>query len=155
MATTIAASGHRMRCDSGRNPASPEEWQWVDAWIAAAIAGRNAAVDAAIGRRDAALRELAARYYRGSGTSAQARTIRRLASHYAATSWRRDRRLAAPPAHYADSPHELLWRAFAAGAPMPVSERRLRGILRAPAPQARGHARARVAAGGPTVAAML
>lgn len=123
---------------------------WLDDWIARALA-RSAAVEGeakdgrsgvrqAAQQRDAALRELAARYYPGLRRSAQASQIRRLTIHYATCGWGRDRRLAAPPPHYADSPHELLWRAFKAGAPLPVSERRLCSILRPPAVRPRPRA---------------
>jgi hypothetical protein len=87
----------------------------------------------AIRRRDAALRELARRFYGQQCVSAQARAIRVLAIRYAATGWRRDRQLTTPPLYYSDAPHELLWRAFASGTPMPIGERRLRSIL-APVP---------------------
>lgn len=118
-----------------------DRWDWLDDWVAAAMADRAgdgdgrrdreiSRRDQAVRRRDAALRELAATYYPRLPLTAQARMIRQLTVHYAATAWRRDRRLAAPPPHYADAPHELLWRAFAAGAPLPVSERWLCGILR-------------------------
>ncbi|MGH6927033.1 MAG: hypothetical protein ACREEV_01855, partial [Dongiaceae bacterium] len=79
-------------------------------------------------RRDAALRELATRHFAALSITAQARQVRLLTVRYAATAWRFDR-ARAMPAHYADSVREWLWRAFAAGAPMPIGERQLRTIL--------------------------
>jgi hypothetical protein len=124
-----------------------ETMDWFDDWIMAFLERNHGANDAPMGlrtvragtarrraqairERDAALRELAGRYYPRLRLSAQARTIHMLTIHYAGTRWRRDRALTAPPPHYADAPYELLWRAFAAGAALPVSEPRLRAILR-------------------------
>jgi hypothetical protein len=138
------------RCLAGE-VLKPDEMSWLGQTLAAFISRRCRTMEEAmhlrvgrggvswrrehaIRRRDAALRELARRFHGQQCVSAQARTIRVLAVRYAATGWRRDRRLTAPPLHYSDAPYELLWRAFASGAPMPIGERRLRGIL---APAAR------------------
>lgn len=133
------------RCLAGEM-LEPDEMSWLGQALAAFIsrrcrtmeeamhlrAGRGGVFwrrEQAIRRRDAALRELARRFYGQHCVSAQARTIRVLAIRYAATGWRRDRELMAPPPHYSDAPHELLWRAFTSGAPMPIGERRLRSVL--------------------------
>jgi hypothetical protein len=135
------------RCSAASTTTTGETTDWLDDWIMAILERNRGANDAPMGlrtkragaaqrraqatrERDAALRELAGRYYRGLRPSAQARTIRMLTIHYARMGWRRDRALTAPPPYYADAPHELLWRAFAAGAALPVSEPRLRAILR-------------------------
>jgi hypothetical protein len=83
----------------------------------------------AIRKRDAALRELAAKHCRGSSVSALARGVRALSVRYAASAWRFDCRRRSMPAHYAGGDHECLWHAFSSGAPMPISERQLRNIL--------------------------
>jgi hypothetical protein len=82
----------------------------------------------AIRRRNAALRELAFRHYGGLSVSAQARQIHLLLVRYAAC-WASDDRARVVPPCYINTRKELLWRAFASGAPMPVCERRLRHIL--------------------------
>jgi len=79
--------------------------------------------------RDAAVLDLARRFFACLPAAAQAREIRRMSIRYAASAWRLDRNKAAMPSHYTGSASELLYRAFASGAPMPVSERTLRHIL--------------------------
>lgn len=145
--------------------AAADQWKWLDDWIAEALTrhadterasnGGQKAVRRAALTRDAMLRELADKYYPGLRRTAQARTIHQLTKLYATRSWRRDRGLMAPPPHYADSPHELLWRAFASGAHLPLSERRLCSILRPPAQQARSRADARAASAMPTLVAAI
>jgi hypothetical protein len=83
----------------------------------------------AIRKRDAALRRMAARHFAGLPVTAQARQVRTATVRYAASGWRFDRDRSAMPPHYADSIHECLWQAFAAGAPMPIGERQLRHVL--------------------------
>jgi hypothetical protein len=83
----------------------------------------------AIRKRDAALRELAARFCRGLSISAQARLVRALSVRYGASAWRFDRAQRVMPSRYAGGTHECLWRAFSSEAPMPISERQLRNIL--------------------------
>jgi hypothetical protein len=139
--------GHR--CLAGET-LTRDQIKWLGDSIAAFLDRNHSTIDEAMGlqagrggaaslraqairNRDAALRELAGRYYPGLHLSAQARTIRMLTIHYGGMGWRRDRQLTAPPPYYADAPHELLWRAFAAGASLPISERRLRTILLPPA----------------------
>ncbi len=80
-------------------------------------------------KRDAALRELAARHFAELSITARARHMRLLTVRYAASAWRFDRNRAAMPAQYAGSVHEWLWRAFSSGAPMPIGERQLRHVL--------------------------
>jgi hypothetical protein len=80
-------------------------------------------------KRDAALRELAARHFAGLTVTAQARQVHVLAVRYAASTWRFDRTRPAMPPSYACSAHEWLWLAFSSGAPMPIGQRQLRNIL--------------------------
>ena len=86
-------------------------------------------MEEAMRRRDAALRELARRHFASLSLSAQARAIQTLSRRYAASAWLFDRRTKAMPAEYGGKPHELLWRAFKSGAPMPIGERQLRHIM--------------------------
>ena len=83
----------------------------------------------AIRLRDAALRELAERFHHTRSVSAQAQEIRRRALRYAASAWRFDCERAVMPPRYRGTQKECLWRAFKAGAAMPLSERQLRNIL--------------------------
>ena len=83
----------------------------------------------AIRTRNAALRDLAARFYGGHAVSAQANRIWLLTSRYGASTWRFDRARDAMPEAYAGTEKQYVWLAFAAGAPMPVCERHLRTIL--------------------------
>jgi len=80
-------------------------------------------------RRDAALRELAERFYGDLSPCAKAREVRTIASRYAASAWRHDREREEMPRHYVETPHDLLWRAFKSGALMPIGERQLRHIF--------------------------
>ena len=106
---------------------------------------------AAIGQRNAALRELAARFLPELSPTAQAKQVSTLCRRYAASAWRFDQKREAMPAAYGGTTTELLWRAFSAGAPMPLGERRLRQVLSrddgggkvGPAPAARGWRSAR------------
>jgi hypothetical protein len=79
--------------------------------------------------RDAALRALAATFMVGQSVSTTARHIHDLAVRYAASAWRFDRQRPDMPTHYAGTPHELLWKAFKSGAPMPIGARQLRKVL--------------------------
>lgn len=83
----------------------------------------------AIRRRDAALRELAMRFYDDCSPSAQSRHIGTLAIRYAASAWRIDRTNNEMPRHYRRTAKEFLWCAFTSGAAMPIGERQLRNIL--------------------------
>ena len=83
----------------------------------------------AIRLRDAALRELAERFHGDRLVSGQAQEIRRRALRYAASAWRFDRARPALPTRYSGTQKEYLWRAFKAGAAMPLSERQMRNIL--------------------------
>ena len=83
----------------------------------------------AIRARDAALRQLVARYFAALNTSARAREVFRLSIRYAGSAWRYDREREMMPHHYAGTGHEYLWRAFQSGAAMPIGERQLRTIL--------------------------
>jgi hypothetical protein len=86
-------------------------------------------MEEAIRKRDRALRALAELHGANLTVSAQARRISALATRYAASAWRFDRRLKEPPLGYSGTPNELLWCAFNSGAPMPIGERQLRNIL--------------------------
>jgi len=83
----------------------------------------------AIRRRNAALVELARRHFSNSSAAAQAKAIQAVCVRYAASAWRFDRHCTVLPTAYSGLPQEFLWKAFAAGAPMPISERQLRNIL--------------------------
>jgi hypothetical protein len=83
----------------------------------------------AIRLRDAALRELAERFHETLSVSSQAQELRRRAMRYAASAWRFDCERAAMPPRYGGTQKEYLWRAFKAGAAMPLGERQLRNIL--------------------------
>jgi hypothetical protein len=91
-------------------------------------------------KRDAALRELAARHLLEHSVTAQARQVHVLSVRYAASAWRFDRDRPSMPPHYAGTPHEWLWLAFSSGAPMPIGERQLRNILPGCRPAARSGA---------------
>ncbi len=79
--------------------------------------------------RDRALRDLADMVAGGYSLTARAREVRRRTVSYAGSAWRHDRACEAMPASYRNKAHEFIWRAFKAGAPMPLGERRLRNIL--------------------------
>jgi len=83
----------------------------------------------ALRKRDAALRELAQRFYCGQAVSRQAAAIYRAALRYAASRWRRDRAADELPPEHVGTPYEWLWRAFKSGAAMPIGDRQLRHIL--------------------------
>ncbi len=83
----------------------------------------------AIRTRDAALRELAARFLAGRSVSAQAQEIRLRAVRYAASAWRYDRERGEMPERYAGGETKYLWHAFKSGAAMPIGVRQLRNIL--------------------------
>ena len=83
----------------------------------------------AMRKRDAALRELARRYYSGLSVAAQAREIHRLAVRYATSAWLRERDFDAPPHGDEGTMSRWLWIAFKAGAAMPIGERQLRHVL--------------------------
>ena len=82
-----------------------------------------------IRRRDAHLRSLAATYPRDMPHGAMVRDIHTMSVRYAASAWRFERARAEMPAVYAGTARAYLWRAFKAGAPMPLGERQLRNIL--------------------------
>ena len=83
----------------------------------------------AIRQRNAALQELAGCLCSDGSTTMPVREVHRLSEHYDRTSWNRDRRRDEMPQAYAGTPKACLWRAFKAGATMPVCERQLRSIL--------------------------
>ncbi len=133
------------RCLAGQ-PLDEGQRHWLGRVLAEYLAHRSPTIDDAMHlrgdrggipwwreranrKRDAALRDLAARCLAGVSVTAQARQVRLLTVRYAASAWRFDRNRAAMPAQYADSVHEWLWRAFSSGAPMPIGERQLRHIL--------------------------
>jgi hypothetical protein len=79
--------------------------------------------------RDAALRSLAGRLDPELSLRARARAIAQMACRYGASAWRSDQSSAEMPAAYRGTDKEDLWTAFRSGAPMPIGERRLRGII--------------------------
>src|SRR5262249_36538069 len=70
-------------------------------------------------QRDAALRELAARYCADQPIAAQARRLCALSLRYAASAWRFDEGREALPCHYAGTVREGLWKGFAPRPPSP------------------------------------
>ena len=84
----------------------------------------------AIRRRDAALRALSKLHFGDASIYSRAKAISDLSIRYMTTSWPRDRKLDAMPERYRGTPMEYLWEAFRSHAKMPVSERRLRTLLR-------------------------
>jgi hypothetical protein len=86
-------------------------------------------LELAIRKRDAALRELAARFLGNATVRVQARRIEMLALRYAESCWQADRSLHSVPQRYVGTPNEWLWLAFHSGARMPIGERQLRSIL--------------------------
>ena len=79
--------------------------------------------------RDAALRELAETLGTDGTVTSRARQIAVMSVRYASTGWRFDRDHEVMPDRYKGTVTEFLWRAFKSGAPMPISERRLRSLL--------------------------
>jgi hypothetical protein len=86
-------------------------------------------MEEAIRKRDAALRELARRFYSELSIAAQAREIQKLAIRYASSAWLRECAATAPPGAYEGTHLQWLWAAFKAGAAMPIGERQLRHVL--------------------------
>jgi len=86
-------------------------------------------LEEAMRRRNAALLELAERFFADLSPSAQARQIRLLAVRYGASAWAHDRIASEIPPRYVGMPNGWLWDAFKSGAPMPICERQLRNVL--------------------------
>lgn len=125
---------------------SDEQLRWLGCSLDQFLTHRCRSIDEALGlqtgrggipwwreeanrKRDAALRELAARHFAGLSVTAQARQLHMLAARYAASTWRFDRTRTTMPPGYGGGTHEWLWLAFSSGAPMPIGERQLRNIL--------------------------
>ena len=79
--------------------------------------------------RDAALRDLAETLGDEGTVTSRARKISAMSVRYASSGWRFDRNVEVMPERYNGTVKEFLWRAFKSGAPMPISERRLRSLL--------------------------
>ena len=133
------------RCLDGR-PLSTEQQEWLGRVLCRFLRQQDRTIEDAMGlrfprggvpwwreeairKRDAALRELAVRYFPTLTVTAQARKLRQLTVRYAASAWRFDSTDSELPAHYRDTAHEWLWLAFSTGAPLPIGERHLRHIL--------------------------
>ena len=133
------------RCVAGQ-PLSEDLSRWLGTSLQSFLDHRCRSVDDALGlrfpqggvpwwreeairERDAALRDLAARFYPECSTLAKAKRIHTLMVRDAASAWRHDRLREAMPHRYAGGPHGYLWRAFKSGAAMPIGERQLRNIL--------------------------
>ncbi len=127
-------------------PLEAEQSHWLGACLEQFLGHRCRSIDDALGLRfpqggvpwwreegirvrNAALRELAEAFFDGLSPCAQAHAIYVASVRYAASAWRFDREKDRPPSHYRGTIKEHLWRAFTAGAAMPVSERHLRTIL--------------------------
>lgn len=128
-------------------PLDPELARWLASGLDEFLAHRVRDVDEALGlrygrggmawwkeeavrRRNDAVRTLASHHFAGRAPAAQARAIHTASSRYGASAWRHDCERDAMPAHYRGTAHEHLYAAFRSGAPMPLSERQLRDILR-------------------------
>jgi hypothetical protein len=133
------------RCSAGE-PLPAGLSAWLGKSLGEFLSHRQRSIEAALGlvwprggvpwwleeamrQRDAALRELALRFYGGQAVSRQAAAIYRAALRYAASRWRRDRGSEALPPEHLGTPYEWLWRAFKSGAAMPIGDRQLRHIL--------------------------
>jgi hypothetical protein len=133
------------RCQAGE-ALSAEQSRWLAAALTSFLEQRCRSLHEALGLRfarggvpwwreqairgrDAALRELAERFYADLSPSAQARQLSTMATRYAASAWRHDRNRDGMPAHYRGTAKEHLWRAFTSGATMPLCERQMRNIL--------------------------
>jgi len=79
--------------------------------------------------RDAALRSLARRLDPNLSLCARSRAIVEMSNRYAASAWRFDQSQPEMPPCYRGTMKEDIWAAFKSGAPMPIGERRLRGII--------------------------
>ncbi len=79
--------------------------------------------------RDAALRQFVRKFCPGKSVRAQAQYIVTRSGRYAASAWRFDREKKDMPKEYPGTQKAYLWQAFKSGAPMPISERRLRDLL--------------------------
>jgi hypothetical protein len=133
------------RCLAGE-PLSLEQCEWLGRSFARFLDRRCRSVDEALGlrfpqggvpwwqeeairKRNAALQELAARFFRDLPPNGQAKAIGMLTSRYAASAWPRERERESMPTHYHDTPKQYIWAAFKAGAAMPLSRRQLWNIL--------------------------
>lgn len=133
------------RCLEGR-PLSAQQREWLGTVLGRFLTHEDRTIEDAMGlrfprggvpwwreeairKRDAALRELAVRYFPKHSVTAKARMLRQLTLRYAASAWRFDSIAAEMPARYKETAQEWLWRAFATGAPLPIGERHLRHIL--------------------------
>lgn len=133
------------RCLEGR-PLSCAQREWLGQVLGRFLTHENHTIEDAMGlrfprggvpwwreesirKRDAALRELAARHFPTLSVTAKARMLRRLTVRYAASAWRFDSVDTEMPPHYQRTVQEWLWRAFSTGAPLPIGERHLRHIL--------------------------
>ena len=86
-------------------------------------------IEAAIRKRDAALRALAQQLPACLSVRARARAICQLSIRYATSAWCFDKNRSEMPTIYAGSTSEQLWTAFRSGAPMPIGERRVCEII--------------------------
>lgn len=85
---------------------------------------------AALGRRDAAIRALAHRFFPGRSVAFQAAQIYDALGIYAAGQWRFDRRKSNPPAHYLGTPRAIMFDILRCSEAI-LSERQLQRILSA------------------------
>ena len=86
-------------------------------------------LEAAIRKRDAALRALAQQMPSSLSVRARARAICQLSIRYGASAWCFDKNRSEMPKTYAGTAGEQLWTAFRSGAPMPIGERRVSEII--------------------------
>ena len=152
MTSPAVQSAHRLRriaaaLAAGQMPAAEDaKWmaQALENYLAAASRGADLEICfglkpmpggdpwwtlEAIESRNAAIREMAERFWPDVRPANQADKIHRAALRYAASSWRFDRDRPGMPSEYADTPKECLWQAFASGGKMPLAKRQLETIL--------------------------
>ena len=89
---------------------------------------RSAATRMMIARRDAALREAAARFWPDAPAAQQAEELATRWARYASSAWRRDAGEATCPARHEGTVYAALWAAMRAGA-RPLSAERIRRLL--------------------------
>ena len=140
---TLRAIERRCR---DQEPLSTEQSQWLANALSAVLQHRSPSVDIALGlryprggvpwwleeairKRNGALCDLAASCFAGLSASAQADQIWKLATRYAASAWRFDRKSEDMPEEYAGTAKSYLWEAFTSGAAMPLGKRQLRTVL--------------------------
>jgi hypothetical protein len=133
------------RCLAGRT-LSDEQAKWLGASLARFVDHDCRSTDDAFGlrfprggvpwwqeeairKRNAAIVELADRFFGHLPMSARVQRIHTLMMRYGASAWVHDRENRDMPERYRGTPKACIWAAFSSGAKMPLTERQLRNIL--------------------------